>query len=103
MIQEVPGNPAGGVALRPAFLDKRHPLRGSPNGVSDRGSKFRDRATVVSVRRVEAKPELSDIGALRVTHVIRHLVPVAATAAGTFAEFCRRRGKNLVVYRPRGL
>lgn len=85
MVKSMPCDAAGGVALRPAFLDERASFRGSLQGVGDRRAKFSDRPMVVSRRRREAKPELSHVGALSVTHVISHFVPVTAAAARTLA------------------
>lgn len=103
MVQRVPCDAAGGVALRPAFLNGRLSFRGSPKDVGDRGPKLNDRVRVVPAGRLEAKAELSHVGALGVTHVVRHFVPVAAATPGTLAELRRGVREDLVIDGPRSL
>src|SRR6267378_7910095 len=81
VVQRVPCDAARSIPLRPALLHWGVAIRGSLQGVGDGAPKCCDRSTVVPIRHLEAKAELSDVGALGITHVIGHFVPVAATAA----------------------
>jgi hypothetical protein len=103
VIEDVPRDPTSGVALRPPLLDEWCPFRRSLDGVSNRGAKFRDRTPVVPVGWCDTESEFSDVRALTVTNVVRHLVPVAAAAAGTLAEFGWRGREDLVIDDPGGI
>src|ERR1700694_1550939 len=87
-----PGDTAGGIALRPAPFDEGLPVRGLAEHIGERGSKFGDSPTVVSSRWLEANPQLRGVRTLRTEHVVRDLVTITTTAAGTLAElrWCAR-------------
>src|SRR5438046_8709189 len=91
VIECVPRDAAGRVALRPALFHRRRPFRRSLNGVQDGGAEFRDGTMVAPVRRSEPKAELSDVRPLGLAHGGRQLVAAAAAAART-PPTCGRRG-----------
>src|SRR2546430_4231124 len=103
VIERVPGDAARRVALRPALLHECRPIGGSLNRLGDRARECRELPPAVPVWWLEGQPELSHVGTLGVTHVIGHLVPVAAAAARTLAEFSRCSRKDPVIDGPCGL
>src|SRR6266550_3869475 len=100
MVEDVPGDPAGRVPLRPAPLYGWTAVRCGSQGVGDLTAKGCDRGAVPAIRSGQTQSKLSNVGRFSVEHVIGDLVTVTPSTAGTLAERCGGAAKHLVENRP---
>src|SRR3989441_5144002 len=100
MVEDVPGDPAGGVPLRPAPLNWRTAARRGSQGVGDLAAKGGDRGAVLAIRSGQTQSKLSNVGRFGAEPVIGDLVTVAPPTAGTLAERCGGAAEHLVENRP---
>jgi hypothetical protein len=101
MVEDVPGDPARGVAGRPALGDRRRPVGRLAQHRHDRVAQGGDRVRVVDGGWAVLDAEPAGVARLRPQHVVDHLVAVAAAAAWALAQLARRAGDHLVEQRPR--
>src|SRR5947208_8048118 len=102
VVKYVPGDPTGGVALRPALLHERATLRRLAQDVGDGLSEFADGGAIGTVGLAETQPELSHVGGFGSQHVVGDLVAVAAATTGTLSQGGRSAGEHLFENRPGG-